>query len=240
MKKSVCIATFNGEKYIEQQILSIIKQLSDDDELIISDDSSSDNTLQIVKSIRFKNIKIYEANTFKSPILNFENALKNATGDIIVLSDQDDIWEDNKIEVMLEYLKKYDLVISDAIIINDNSEVINPSFYELRKSGPGLFKNFYKNTYLGCCMAFNRKILDKALPFPPDIPMHDIWLGLVAEIYGNVCFCNEKLIRYRRHSGNASTTGFKSTNSIMDIFLLRKNLFVALFKRYYFVNKYYK
>ncbi|MDE5758415.1 MAG: glycosyltransferase, partial [Allobaculum sp.] len=89
---SVCIATYNGERYIETQIRSILDQLNEDDEIIISDDSSTDRTLDIIRSLNDSRIKLFAGNKFHSRTFNFENALKQATGDFIFLSDQDDIW----------------------------------------------------------------------------------------------------------------------------------------------------
>ncbi|NMW22217.1 MAG: glycosyltransferase family 2 protein [Chlorobiaceae bacterium] len=234
MKKTVCIATYNGESYIEKQLQSVITQLSNGDELIISDDSSNDNTLKIARKSGFNNLIVLEGNSFYSPVLNFENALKYATGDIVFLSDQDDIWVDNKILIMSKYLRFYDLVVSDAVIINEYDKIISPSFYKIRNSGSGFIKNLYKNTYTGCCMAFNRKILVKALPFPSKIHMHDWWLGMVAEMYGTTYFCNEKLVRYRRHSSNASPNCGKSIYSTLDMIKFRYKMIKALSERYTF------
>ncbi len=206
-KISVCIATYNGEKYIYQQLESILKQLKNNDEVIISDDSSTDRTPQIISDFKDDRIKIYPNNTFYSPIFNFENALNKASGDLIFLSDQDDIWEGNKVELISQLLQKYDLVVSDCSIIDGEGKVTVDSFFKIRKSGKGLFKNLYKNTYLGCCMAFNQKILKKAMPFPKSLPMHDMWIGLVCDLYGKSFFCDAKLIKYRRHSGNATAAG---------------------------------
>ena len=132
---------------------------------------------------------------------------------------------------MKEYLEKYDLVVCDAVLIDDKGSIIKDSFYKLRNSGPGFLKNLFKNTYLGCCMAFNRKILEKSLPFPPAIPMHDMWLGMIAELFGTTYFCNEKLTYYRRHASNASPTGGKSHYSTYKKIIFRYHLIYQLAKR---------
>lgn len=214
MKISVCIATYNGGKFIRQQLDSILKQLETDDEIIISDDSSSDMTLEIIKLYNDSRIKILAGNTFRSPIFNLENALKQAKGDYIFLADQDDIWDDNKIEITLSYLKEYNIVISDCNIINETGDEIHPSFFELNKSKAGLLHNFIKNSYLGCCMAFDRKMLEAILPFPENIAMHDIWIGIISELIGNPIFISNKLISYRRHSLNFSPTSQSSSFSL--------------------------
>ncbi|MEM7184509.1 MAG: glycosyltransferase, partial [Spirochaetota bacterium] len=110
---SVCIATFNGEKYIHEQLVSILQQLGTNDEIIISDDSSTDNTIKMIHAINDKRIKIYH-NNVRNPIQNFENALRKAQGKYIFLSDQDDIWLETKISITIEHLQKYDLVVHDA------------------------------------------------------------------------------------------------------------------------------
>jgi len=230
-KVSVCIATYNGEKFIYQQIKSILPQLLENDEIIISDDSSTDNTLDVIRKFKDKRIKIYDNNCFKSPIFNFENALLKAKGDLIFLADQDDIWMDNRIEIQKNYLKTFDMVVCDAILIDENENILKNSFFKLNNSGSDLLKNFIKNGYLGCCMSFNKKILDKSLLFPAKIPMHDMWMGLISEIYGKTFFCEEKLVKYRRHNNNFSTTSGKGF-SLMKKISYRFKLFYLLFCRF--------
>lgn len=232
MKISICIATYNGEKYIKEQLMSILHQIGVNDEVIISDDSSGDDTVAIIKSIQDDRIYLYENQKFKSPTFNFENALKYATGDYIYLSDQDDIWYDGKVDKIQKLFLKYDLVLSDACIINFNNKIINKSFFKLNNSKKGFLQNLYKNSYIGCAMAFNRVILEKSMPFPKDIPMHDWWIGLNAELYGKVYFLNEQLIGYRRHDSNASPTGEKSKYSTMRKISFRIRLIKNLILRY--------
>lgn len=229
---SVCIASYNGEKFIANQLESILSQELPVNEIIISDDSSTDRTVEIIKSYKDSRIRLLENNDFKSPIFNMENALKLAAGTVIFLSDQDDIWLPGKVRVISKLLKRYDLVTSDASLIDAGGCVVEESFFKLRNSGAGFVKNIYRNTYLGCCMAFNRSILEKSLPFPDDIPMHDMWLGIIAEIYGNTYFCNEKLVYYRRHSSNASPAGGKSCYTALEMIGFRYKLLKALAKRY--------
>lgn len=203
---SVCIATYNGENFIKEQLDSILIQLNANDELIISDDSSTDNTLKIIHSYHDKRIKLLPNQKFHSPIYNFENALKHAKGDFVFLSDQDDVWEANKIEVMLSHLSKYSLVVSNCSIVDKNGDMIRKAYFNDGTLKTGVFRNLIHNNYLGCCMAFRREVLDIALPFPTKIAMHDIWLGLCAAHFFSTIFIPDKLIRYRRHGNNASVT----------------------------------
>jgi glycosyltransferase involved in cell wall biosynthesis len=213
---SVCIPTYNGEKYILRQLQSILVQLAEDDEIIISDDSSDDATVAVIKSIGDSRIKLFENMHFKTPVYNLENALKQAKGEYIFLSDQDDIWHASKVSSMLKYLRSYDLVISNASIINNKEEVITASYFDWKNSGPGFLKNVIKNSYIGCCMAFNRSILNLALPFPTKLAMHDVWIGLIAEAFGNVYFLDEKLVLYRRHDSNMTYAIDRSDDNLSD------------------------
>ncbi len=232
---SVCLASYNGGKYIKEQLFSILDQIGENDELIISDDSSTDNTIEIIKNLNDKRIVLIEKQQFKNPIYNFENALNYCKGEYIFLSDQDDKWDDNKLEVTLKYLKNYDLIVSDCHVVNEKCDVIFDSFFALNGSKKGLLKNIVKNSYLGCCMAFRRRVLIKALPFPSSLPMHDWWLGLIGEMYFKTHFAPEKLIFYRRHQTNASSTSDKSSNNIFKKFNLRiqmiRGLITTIYKK---------
>ena len=222
-KISVVIATYNGEKYIEQQIKSNLLQLSIDDEIIISDDNSKDNTIGIVSCIGDTRIKVIQNRKSIGLIKNFQVGLKLVEGDYVFLSDQDDIWQENKVKIFLEYLKDYDVVQSDATIVDSNLQVLYPSLYALKGSRRGLIRNLWKNNYVGCNMAFKRKVLDVALPFPRHIPMHDIWIGFVTELFFSSFFIPEKLLLYRRHFDNFTQTGSKSPFSLMQKFKFRLN-----------------
>ena len=120
---SVCMATYNGEKYIREQMDSILQQLGEGDELIISDDLSSDKTVEIIKSYKDKRIKLYIHGDNHGFVRNFENALVHADGDIIFLSDQDDIWMPDKVKVTIAALANCDFTVSDCITINENEQV---------------------------------------------------------------------------------------------------------------------
>lgn len=213
---SVCMATYNGEKFIRSQIESILTQLGPADELIISDDGSADNTLEIIKEFRDNRIKIYKGN-FKNFIRNFENALTKAKGEFIFLSDQDDVWESTKVQRILPLLQQFDLVISDSSVVDEELNPLNPSFFKLLRSGKGIVKNVLKSTYYGSCMAFRKNVLTTALPFPDTTEIgHDLWLGLVAEMTGSVLFLEEPLIKYRRHNATFTVTGVgKSKRSLL-------------------------
>ena len=233
MKISICMATHNGSRFIKKQLDSILSQITVNDEIIISDDSSTDDTIEIINSYKDNRIILFENNKFYDPVFNMENALKHAGGDYIFLADQDDIWMKNKVTVCVHYLQHYDLVLSDCSIIDENDDTIEESFFKLRNSKPGFFNNLFLNSYIGCCMAFNKKILKKILPFPKDIAIHDMWIGLIAELVGNIHFIDQKLVCYRRHSENLSSTTQFSKYSINYRINYRLRLIRSLIRRVY-------
>lgn len=206
---SVAMATYNGERYIKEQIDSILANLKKNDEIVISDDGSNDETLSIIRKYqeRDKRIKLING-PHKGVKKNFENAIKNCKGKYIFLSDQDDIWMKNKVEKVLKIFeeKKSTLVVHDAEVFNsEDKKILYKSFFKYRNSGSGIIKNIYKNTYIGCCMAFDSKIKEKILPIPNNIEMHDQWIGILNDIFFNKSFfINDVLIKYRRHSQNVS------------------------------------
>lgn len=228
---SVCIATYNGEKYIQEQIDSIIRQLSDNDEIVISDDGSTDKTISILKAYYDSRIKI-KLNKGKHGIVsNFENALKHSSGDIIFLSDQDDIWDKHKVEKCMDTLKDADLVVHNSKVIREDGSLPDDDFFQLRHSGPGYWKNLYKNSFVGSCMVFRKEVKDYVLPFPHHILWHDMWIGLMVEKKGKTKFVNDKLLIYRRHESNASPTSEKSTFSTWMKIKYRLQMLYYTFKR---------
>ena len=125
----------------------------------------------------------------------------------------------------MKYLLDYDCVISDCHVVDKNLNIISNSFYMINKTKKGRIYNLMiKNGYLGCCMAFKKQILDKSLPFPKNIPMHDIWIGNVASFYYRLVFIPDKLIKFRRHGCNASPTAAKSSYTIFQKFCFRLNI----------------
>lgn len=214
---SICIATYNGANSIRQQIETILPQLLDQDEIIISDDHSKDKTVEILESFNDSRIKIFTNKKKSGPVGNFENSISLAGGEIIFLCDQDDLWFENKVESHLKYHKSHDLVVSDAVVIDQEKKILFSSFFKQRGSKKGLISNLIRNSYIGCCMSFTRKLAEKSLPFPGNIHMHDWWIGIVAELYGKIYFLNEPLMYYIRHSENASDTLIKTLPVVTQI-----------------------
>lgn len=204
---SVCMTSYNGKRYIQKQIETIMVNLSSDDELIISDDGSTDGTIEIIHSYmeKDKRIRLLEGPK-KGVIANFEHAIQAAKGDYLYLADQDDLWEPNKVAMVQKCFDTHPcmVVVHDADIINEHDTVKEHSFYARRNSGPGACKNIIKNSYIGCCMAFRREALQFILPIPKNIEMHDQWIGVIGDLTGGSYFTKQILFHYRRHGSNVS------------------------------------
>lgn len=231
-KISICIATCNGEKYIESQLDSILSQIIESSEVIISDDCSTDKTLQIIDSYKDPRIVVLPNQNFRNPIFNFENALKYSQGDYILLADQDDIWMPGRLDKMIPLFENYDLVVSDCRVVNENLEVLTDSYFASVGARTGFLRNLVRTSpYIGCCMAFKRKVLEKALPFPKNIPMHDFWIAMLSECCFKIKLIYEPLLLYRRHSSSVSFTASMNPNPFHKRILYRINTLLPLMKR---------
>ena len=236
---SVCMATYNGERFIREQLDSILVQLSPEDELIISDDGSNDSTLDIIKSYKDSRIKLYNFDRDKSyyrkssylVTTNFENALLKASGDYIFLSDQDDVWLPGKVDACKEKLHSYDLVIHDSIVVNSKLETLYHSYFDFINIKRGFLSNFIKIKYLGCCMCFNRKILDYVIPFTYNVS-HDTWIALLSELSFKVYLLRKPFLLYRRHGKNISMASNKSTNPLWYKIYYRIPMLYKVFFRF--------
>jgi len=224
---SVCMAVYNGAQFIEPQIRSILAQLGPQDELIAVDDGSRDNSEAIVSGFGDARIRYIRNPQNLGVVKTFERALTESNGDFIFFSDQDDIWADNKVQRTLETFAATGAacILSDALLVDGNNTSLNQTFFEWRQSRPGLLRNWLRNSFMGCTMAFRRDVAMLALPFPSAIYMHDQWLGMLATVAGKVVFLPEPLIRYRRHGGNVTTM----TRSPASLMLLRRFTFAACF-----------
>ena len=232
--RSIAMASYNGMPYIKEQISSIVSQLAADDELVISDNGSTDGTAGFIGELADKDprIRLFRFDGAKGVVPNFENALRECRGTLVFLSDQDDIWLPEHMDRMTEHFDKDPALMAvqaNADWIDGKGERLGTNFFEYRRSGPGITKNFYKNTWQGCNMAFRRTVLDAALPFPKKIPMHDMWIGILSEIAGRVLFLPEILSLYRRHDGNVSGV---SRSPMFRVAGFRIRLAFALLKRY--------
>jgi glycosyltransferase involved in cell wall biosynthesis len=226
---SVCMTTFNGERYVREQLSSIL-QSPTVGEVLVADDGSTDRTRELVSGIADERVKLLDG-PGAGPVRNFEFVLGRAQGSHVFLADQDDIWLPAKVERMMAALAHADLAVCDCTVVDADLHELHASFFALHRSKGGLLANLARNRFLGCCMAFRRGVLAHALPFPPKVAMHDWWLGLVAESFGSVAFIPEQLMLYRRHGGNVSSTSTRSQATLRRQLTWRVDMALALGQR---------
>lgn len=230
---SVAMASYNGEKHIKKQISSILSNLSEIDELVISDDGSTDKTIEIIESFNDKRIRlIYGAR--KGVNQNFANAISNCKGDYIFLSDQDDIWYSNKVDSVMKIFNKNKncvLVQHNAKVVDENGNILINSFAKHRKVRAGFLKNWMRNSYHGCCMAFKKDLVINILPMPQKGCFHDQWIGLIANLKGNTIFCDTILMEYKRFENNASSfTHYPFIKQLKNRIIIMINIFLYAVK----------
>jgi glycosyltransferase involved in cell wall biosynthesis len=230
---SVCIATYNGEKYLAQQLNSILVQLAGQDEVIISDDGSTDGTLAIIKRYRANDPRIHLIEGPKNGVIaNFERAIIEAQGDFIFLADQDDVWLPTKTSEVVAFFEAHptlDVVVSDLMIVDEALKPITASYFEYRKVRGGFFATILKSGYIGAGMCFRKRMKERILPIPSNVPMHDMWIGMLGETSKSSGFLAKPLTYYRRHDENVSEIA--TSSSIFQQLKWRTNLLFLLFKR---------
>nr|WP_321266213.1 glycosyltransferase family 2 protein [uncultured Sulfurimonas sp.] len=200
---SIAISTYNGEAFLREQLDSILNQTYKNLEIIISDDCSIDNTIKIIREYQDKDKRIVFHQNKKNLgfVKNFENAISLCTGDYIALSDQDDIWKLNKIELFVSQIKENSLIYSNATLIDKNSKEKNKNFIKednIRQWKSNIPFLLY-NVISGNTMMFKKELLKHILPFPNNITYHDFWIAFVASTYGTITYTQEPMIFYRKH-----------------------------------------
>lgn len=217
-KYSVVIASYNGAQFIEEQIMSIVKQSHPPAEVLVVDDGSTDATPDIVQSLSSRHpvIRFLENRDARRGVsANFSFGLANSSYDCIFLADQDDIWLKDKAALCLDLLgsmeQKYGrgtplLVFSDMEVMHSDGSLISSSFFDYQGLTPAsainLGRLLMQNPAAGCSMLMNREVLKVALPIPQDIVVHDWWLLVVARAFGEIGFTHRALVRYRQHANN--------------------------------------
>lgn len=209
-KIDILMATYNGEKYLSEQIDSIVGQTYQNWNLLIRDDNSSDGTLQILKKYEKldRRIKILCDNRGNLGIVkNFEELLKNSKSELIMFSDQDDIWFENKLDMYLKIAEKLEfsgfLIHSEAALFNKNHENISKgSFISKKAVKKGLENVFFNYFVQGATILISKEIRDFIFPFPKEAYLHDRYIHLVSELFFERVFINQPLIYYRQHGNN--------------------------------------
>lgn len=233
----ILLATYNGEKYLKEQIDSILNQSYKNINLIISDDCSKDKTPQILEeySKKDKRIKIIIQKENLGVVKNIEFLLKQVKSPYYMLADQDDYWLSEKVEKSLKILKNNnaDLVFGDLEVVDKNLNTMYKSFndYMLLSRKINKYIDSYKVNYLyncvtGCTVLSKKETIEKILPLPTNSKylIHDHWIGLMASLNGKLAYMPEKYIKYRQHGNNQVGTekishGFKKLEQVREHFI---------------------
>lgn len=203
---SIAIATYNGEKFLKQQLDSIYNQTYKDFEVVVCDDCSSDKTVEILKEYNSKyGLKYFINDENLGFVKNFEKAISQCSGQFIAFCDQDDIWLPEKIEILLNEIQDSLLIHSDAYIVDENEKIISQSYskYAQKIFTKNTIELLFYNFVTGCTTMINRRLLDFSFPFPKDVIAHDWWFAFIATKLNSVKYYNKPLIKYRQHSSNA-------------------------------------
>lgn len=229
MKLSVAICTYNGEKFIEQQLNSILNQSIKVDEIIVCDDQSSDNTISILKKLQEEHncIVIIENDTNLRSNKNFEKAIALSTGDYIFLADQDDLWKPEKVEKTISIFNENpsaEGVFSNAALIDENNIVFTDKtiwdsvfFYEKELNKPIDFFDIITkngNVVTGATLCIKKEVKSLVLPISEE-NFHDEWIASLLALRKTLFYSTESLISYRIHS--LQQVGMKRLNVIEKI-----------------------
>ncbi len=216
---AIIMTTYNGEKYVGEQIESILASSYQDFELLIYDDGSKDNTMSILRSYESQYptlVHAYQNGVNLGVTMNFLHALSRTTADYVMFCDQDDYWKTNKIAVTLKRMRHMEAQISkdtplavftDAVVVDSELKVIKNSFFcsgHLNPRKTDLAHLLMENKLIGCTVMINsalRKVL-QSHPLPGEARFHDWWIALIASAFGKIGYVNEGTLLYRQHGGN--------------------------------------
>ncbi len=206
---SIAMATYNGERFLRDQLDSIFNQTYKNLEVIVTDDCSTDGTLDILEIYSQKyDLKYYINNKNLGRVKNFERALSFCNGKYIALADQDDIWLPEKIENLVNEIGNCSLIFSDAILIDTYGNKIAESFKKtsnyIADTETPFLQLFFRKFIYGCTMLFKRELLEMAFPIPEGVRYHDRWFSIVAAKMGGIRYYDKLLMLYRQHENNVS------------------------------------
>ena len=203
---AVVVATYNGATYLRAQLESIVQQTYKPSQIIIVDDASVDDTLQVANNFaaHHPEVMVVQNETRLGYIKNFEKGMLLANASYVALSDQDDIWVPHKIEVLMHAIGDQMLAYSDSELIDANGDLLHKKMSSIKNQLAYHTPIMYAIGAWapGHAMLFKKELVDKAAPFPT-LVTHDFWLGFVATCYSKVVYVNEPLVHYRQHTQNA-------------------------------------
>ena len=211
---SVCMATYNGAAYVREQLESILRELEPQDEVIVVDDASRDDTVAIVTALGDPRIRLHAGERNVGYVRAFERALSAATGDVVMLADQDDVWIPGRRRMFVEALRGGGVAASNLVLLGSDAPLPSPVLRRPWRLSSRRSSQRVRNElrilagiapYFGCAMAVRRDVLPRVLPFPRFlVESHDLWLATFANAHGLLVHIDEPTIRRRLHADNTS------------------------------------
>ena len=209
---SVCMAAYNGARYIEEQLASILEQLGPDDEVVVVDDASKDDTADVVEAVGDPRVRLVRASANRGYVRTFEAALGLARGDVVFLADQDDVWRPGRVEAMRAALGDRSVVATNLATLGSGELLVGPfgqADWHLRAADSDRpLRNVLgvlagNRPYYGCAMAVRRDALDLVLPFPTFLTeSHDLWIALAGNLSRSMRHLELRSIERRLHGEN--------------------------------------
>ena len=219
VRASVCMATYNGQAYVAEQVDSILAQLEVEDELVVVDDASTDGTSALVSAYDDPRVRVFDNDENRGYVRTFERALELARGDYLFLADQDDVWFPGRLEAMLDALSETAVVSTSVSVLGESTDP--PRFLlrarDSRRHAANLFAVMIGyRPYTGCAMAFRRDIFDSVVPIPPFVyESHDLWLAMVANTHRENTHLEAPSVARRLHGSNQTPLGWRSLRTIL-------------------------
>ena len=254
----ILLSTFNGGVYLEEQLKSFEKQTFQDWRLIVRDDGSDDNSIEVIESFAAKYpdrvVFVNIPKKLHGVLGAYAQLMDYSCCDYIFFADQDDVWNVDKLEIMLGYIRNAEkvhgrdkpiLVYSDLCVTNESLAEKSGSFFKIQHLDPLRYlpnNILIQNIVPGCSMAMNKAMIDLCIPVPEEAILHDWWVMLTASVFAEIVYIPEQLMLYRRHISNVTSVGnrYGIVNIVKKIFKYKRDFVLVLKQAETFRNLNYK
>lgn len=212
---SVCMATYNGAAYVEEQLRSILDELESGDEVVIVDDASADETVAVIEAVGDARVRVFTQLENRGYVRTFAHAMELASGEILMLADQDDVWVPGRRRALVEGLREGRVAASNLVLLGDDEPLRSPLSGKPWRLRASTSRQRVRNElrilagaapYFGCAMAVRREFLGVVMPFPAFlVESHDLWIATIANTFGELRHVDSATVRRRIHDLNASS-----------------------------------
>lgn len=225
VRVSVVMATYNGARHVEEQLRSILDQLHAHDEVVVVDDASTDDTLAVLARVDDPRVRVLPMPVNRGYVRTFGTALGEARGDVVLLSDQDDVWRPGRLDAMVAALADHDVVATNLATLGGPEALRGPFGQADWRMGPADDHRRVANLvgivaglrpYYGCAMGVRREALATVLPFPPHlVESHDLWLAMYGNLAGSIAHLDLRSLERRLHDDNATPTRPRGPRAVL-------------------------